>query len=297
MTEAEVAPDCYRHAGRPTWVKCTRCERPICPDCMREAAVGFQCPECVNEGARTTRSARTTFGGTARADTRPVITLGLIGLNVVVFFAALASGMVPGGGSLTVLHEQFANLAVPAGLVQPDGNVEVFRGVSQGEYYRLITAMFFHFGFLHIVFNMLALLQLGPGLEALLGRARFLALYLGAGFCGNVATYLLGSSGGFAAGASTAIFGIFGAYFVVAKRMRTDTSQIVGLVAINLVITFAIPNIDWRGHLGGLAGGALIALAMAYAPRERRTLLQATGTAAVLAVAVALVVLRTAQLT
>lgn len=264
---------------------------------MRDAAVGFQCPDCVSEGARTVRTARTAFGGTARADATPVITFGLIAANVIVFLAAYASGTVPGSSTLTVLHERFANLAGPVALTQPDGQVALFQGVSHGEYYRLVTAMFFHFGVPHIAFNMLALFFLGPRLEELLGRARFLALYLGAGFCGNVATYVVGTPGGFAAGASTAIFGLFGAYFVVAKRLRADTSQILGLLAINLVITFAVPSIDWRGHLGGLLGGGLIGLALVYAPRERRTLIQVTGTAAVLAVAVALVVLRTAQLT
>lgn len=297
VTQPDAAPGCYRHPDRPTWVKCTRCERPICPDCMRDAAVGFQCPECVNEGARTVRTARTTFGGTARAGAPPVITFGLIALNALVFLGAYASGTVPGSSSLTVLHERFANLATRAVLLQPDGTVGSFAGVSAGEYYRLVTAMFFHFGVPHIAFNMLALFSLGPRLEELFGRTRFLALYLGAGFCGNVATYVVGTPGGFAAGASTAIFGLFGAYFVVAKRMRADSSQIVGLLAINLVITFAVPNIDWRGHLGGLLGGSLIALALVYAPRERRTAIQAAGTAAVLAAAIALVVVRTAQLT
>lgn len=296
VTQPDAAPVCYRHPDRPTWVKCTRCERPICPDCMHSAAVGFQCPECVTEGTKAIRTARTTFGGTARPDGPPVVTYVLIALNVLVFLAAYASGTVPGSNALTVLHERFANLAVPAVLVQPDGSVASFAGVSGGEYYRLLTAMFFHFGFAHIAFNMLALFSLGPRLEELFGRGRFLALYLGAGFTGNVCTYVLGSPGGFAAGASTAIFGLFGGYFVVAKRMRADTSQIVGLLAINLVITFVVPNIDWRGHLGGLAGGGLIALALVYAPRERRTLVQAIGTAAVLGIAVALVVLRTAAL-
>ncbi|MDQ1688458.1 MAG: hypothetical protein QOK42_1433, partial [Frankiaceae bacterium] len=259
--------------------------------------VGFQCPECVKEGAKGQRVARTTFGGTARPDDTPVITFVLIGLNVLVFVVALASGTVPGSNNgLTILHERFANLAASVSAPDANGALTVFRGVSDGEYYRLVTAMFLHFGFGHIAFNMLALFSLGPQLERLFGRVRFLALYLVAGFCGNVATYALGPPGQFAAGASTAIFGLFAAYFIVARRMRADMSQIVGLLAINLVITFVFPNIDWRGHVGGLVGGALIAGALVYAPRDRRSLIQALGVGAVLALALLAVVVRTANL-
>jgi membrane associated rhomboid family serine protease len=262
---------------------------------MKEAPVGFQCPECVKEGQKGARAARTTFGGTARPDDTPVITYALIALNVLVFVVAAASSDAL-GGTLTPLHRRFANLATALPWPNGDGSVTVYQGVSGGEYYRLITAMFFHFGVAHIAFNMLALFSLGPRLEQLFGRARFLALYFGAGFCGNVCTYVLAKPGGFAAGASTAIFGLFGAYFVVAKRMRADTSQIVGLLAINLVITFVVPNIDWRGHIGGLVGGGLIAAALVYAPRDRRTVIQAVGTMLVIGLAVALVAVRTASL-
>lgn len=283
VTQPDTAPACYRHADRPTWVKCTRCERPICPDCMRDAAVGFQCPECVSEGARTMRTARTTFGGVARTE-GAAVTKALVIACVAVFVGQLASGTPLGGGAA--------------------GKVEIHYGMFPlgialgGDWYRLITPMFLHASLIHIGFNMLALVSLGTAVEGLLGRARFLALYLVAGFCGNVASYALAPVQTLSVGASTALFGLFGAYFVLARRMRADTSQIAGLIAINLVLTFAIPQIDWRGHVGGLVGGGLVAAAMAYAPAgPRQRLLQWTGTAAVLALAIAVAVLRTAQLT
>jgi membrane associated rhomboid family serine protease len=263
---------------------------------MKEAPVGFQCPECVKEGQKGARAARTTFGGTARPDDTPVITYALIALNVLVFVVAAASSDAL-GGTLTPLHRRFANLATALPWPNGDGSVTVYQGVSGGEYYRLITAMFFHFGVAHIAFNMLALFSLGPRLEQLFGRARFLALYFGAGFCGNVTSYLLAPPNTVSVGASTALFGLFGAYFVLAKRLRADTTQIAGLIAINLVLTFAIPQIDWRGHVGGLVGGAAVAAVMAYAPRGRhQRVIQWGGTAAVAVIALVVAVLRTAAL-
>jgi membrane associated rhomboid family serine protease len=252
---------------------------------MRDAAVGFQCPECVKDGAKTQRTARTTFGGTARAD-GGVVTKAILIACIAVFVGQLATGTRLAGGGV------------------PANGLEVRFGMFPGaiaighEWYRLITPMFLHAGLLHIAFNMLALMSLGTAVEGLLGRARFLALYLVAGFCGNVASYTLAPVNTLSVGASTALFGLFGAYFVLAKRMRADTSQIAGLIAINLVLTFAIPQIDWRGHVGGLVGGAACAAVIAYAPHgPRQRVLQWAGLATVLAVAVVVAVLRTAAIT
>ena len=287
----QAPPVCYRHPDRETYVRCTRCERPICPDCMRPASVGFQCPECVAEGGRTVRQGRTVFGGRVSGDTSRV-TIAIIGLNVAVFVLGLA-----GGAESLILR--FANLAGP---VLIDGELA---GVATGQYYRLFTAAFLHANIIHIALNMFALAQLGPTLESALGRVRFLTLYVLAALGGSTLSFVLTAPGLFAlldgtslarflpepgqpgVGASGAIFGLFGAYYVIVRRLGGETRSIVTLLIVNLVITFSVPIIDWRAHLGGLLTGAVIASAFADAPRgERRDTIQA---AACVGVAVLLV--------
>ena len=252
---------------------------------MRSASVGFQCPECVAAGARTVREARTTFGGRVSGDTSRV-SLTIVGLNVLVFVLGF---LLPGRD----LSLEFGNLAGPA-LFAAGGEAQ---GVAEGQYYRLFTAAFLHARVLHLVMNMFALAQLGPVLETALGRVRFLALYLLAALGGSTLSYLVSSPTTVGVGASGAIFGLFGAYYVVVRRLGGETRSILTLLAINLVITFTIPIIDWRAHLGGLVTGAVVAAALAYAPRgPRRTAVQVaacTGVALLLVLAVAL---RTAAL-
>ena len=245
----ETHPVCYRHPQRETYIRCTRCDRPICPDCMRDAAVGFQCPECVAEGNKGQRRPKTTYGGSvvARAG---VVTLTLIGLNVVAFLGELA-------GNQGSVERRFALFEY---VVQPDGSLG---GVARGEYYRLVTSMFLHVGWLHIGLNMYLLWLLGIQLEHALGRSRFLALYFGSGLGGAALSYLAGQGG---EGASGAIFGLFAAFYIFARHQGRDTSQITLLIVVNLVLSFTIPGIGYWAHLGGLAGGALIAAGYAYAP-------------------------------
>jgi membrane associated rhomboid family serine protease len=166
-------------------------------------------------------------------------------------------------------------------------------GVSTGEYYRLITSAFLHNGILHIFFNMYALLIVGPTLEAALGRIRFVALYFIAAFGGSTLAYLLTPAVSETLGASGAIFGLFGALFVVARRLGRETGGILGLIGINLVITFAVPHISWQGHLGGLVTGVVVAAAYAYAPRKQQAATQLAASAVVLLILVALVGMRT----
>src|SRR5258705_5130316 len=140
----------------------------------------------------------------------------------------------------------------------------------------------------------------GPPLEAQLGRLRFSALYVLSALGGSVLVYLLSSLGAATAGASGAIFGLFGATFVVGKRFNLDVRWVVGLIVINLAFTFVIPlmggqNISWQGHIGGLVTGALVAAAYAYAPRERRTVIQVSVTVAVLVVFAMLIWWRTSE--
>ena len=169
-------------------------------------------------------------------------------------------------------------------------------GVAAGEYYRLFTAMFLHYGIVHLLLNMWALWMLGRTLEATLGPLRFLALYLIAGLGGNVAAYLFAAPNSQTVGASTAIFGLFAALFVIMRRLGRDTSSVVPILVINLVFTFAVPGISIAGHLGGLVIGALMALVLAYAPRMRRSIFQAGGAAVIVVALIGLTLLRTALL-
>lgn len=254
---------------------------------MRSASVGFQCPDCVAEGARSVRRPRTTFGGRVSADPGRV-TLALIAVNVAVYLVGLA-----GAGGDAGLNVRFGNLAQA---FDPARGEVV--GVASGEYYRLLTAAFLHASLFHILFNMFALSQVGPVLEQALGRSRFLALYLLSALGGSTLSYLLSNPGQVGVGASGAIFGLFGAYYVVVRRMGGETGAIVLLLVINLVITFAVPIIDWRAHLGGLATGAALAAAFAYTPRgPQQARLHAAAVGVVALLIVAGVLLRTAALT
>ncbi|MUL84914.1 MULTISPECIES: rhomboid family intramembrane serine protease [unclassified Mycolicibacterium] len=270
-------PTCYRHPDRPTYVRCTRCQRPICPDCMRSAAVGHQCVECVNQGAKSVQAPRTQFGGKVSTGT-PVLTYALIAANVLMFVLQMALG----------------NLTTDLTLWP--------RGIAFGDqYYRLVTSAFLHYGITHLLFNMWALYVVGPPLEAWLGRLRFGALYALSGLGGSVLVYLLTPLDTPTAGASGAIFGLFGAIFVVARKLNLDVRWIAAVVVLNLVFTFAGPAlgtgaISWQGHVGGLITGAGIAAAYVYAPSARRNAVQAGVSVAVLLVFAALIAWRTSEL-
>jgi membrane associated rhomboid family serine protease len=289
QAQAPQVPTCYRHPGRETYVSCTRCERPICPDCMRDASVGHQCPECVREGNRTVREPRTVFGG--RVATRPTVTLVLVAINVLAYIGELASP------TFVDRFEMLGQLKTQFGQVIPG------YGVADGEWYRLITGAFLHvpltqgtFGITHILFNMWALWVLGPQLEQVLGRARFTVLYFLSALGGNVLLFLV-DPGQPAVGASGAIFGLFAAFFVVGRRLGVDTRGIAFLILINLMFTFTFSGISWEGHVGGLITGAVLAVAFAYAPRGRQKAVQVGASAVVAAVLVILTVIQTTALT
>ncbi|MCX2929197.1 rhomboid family intramembrane serine protease [Mycobacterium sp. CVI_P3] len=264
-------PTCYRHPDRPTYVRCTRCQRPVCGDCMRSAAVGHQCVDCVAQGAKSVRPVRTGAGGVLRSG-RPLVTYTLIAINVVMFVAQMTS---------RDLQRQLV-LWAP--------------GVAGGEYFRLVTSAFMHYGVVHLLFNMWALYVIGPPLEAWLGRLRFGALYGLSALGGSVLVYLLAPIGAATAGASGAIFGLFGATFVVAKRLSLDMRWLIAIIVANLILTFTVPSISWQGHIGGLVTGAGIAALFAYAPRDRRNLVQGGVCAALLVLFGALIYWRTAEL-
>ncbi|KUN83928.1 rhomboid family intramembrane serine protease [Streptomyces bungoensis] len=286
---ARSLPVCYRHPDRETGVRCTRCERPICPECMVSASVGFQCPDCVRGGSGTghppaASRPRTVAGGTVTADPR-LATKVLIGINLAVFLLQLAVG-----DRFTSRFELFGQAHAPL--------LTGVQGVAEGQYYRMLTAMFLHGGYTHILFNMLSLWWLGGPLETALGRARYLTLYFVSGLAGSALTYLIADPNQPSLGASGAIFGLFGATGVLMRRLNYDLRPLVALLVINLVITFTPGmHIAWEAHIGGLVAGIVTGYAMVHAPRRNRALIQYGTCALVLAVVAVLTLVRTAQLT
>ena len=265
-------PVCPRHPDRPSYVRCQRCGRPACPDCQRAAAVGFQCVDCVNETKRTTPGVRTVYGG-AVATGRPLVTFGIIAVCALMY---VLQWVIPADAVFRYLAFASVYATPEFGAFEP---------------WRLLTSAFLHSqGFiLHIVLNMYMLWIFGQALEPLLGRLRFLSVYLISAIGGSVGYVLLtpilppGGPVG-VVGASGAIFGLFGAMLVVQRHRGGDTRQLWVLIAINGVIGFIIPQIAWQAHLGGLIAGGLCAAVIAYTPRgPRQTLLQAAGLAAVVA--------------
>ncbi|MCQ4083240.1 rhomboid family intramembrane serine protease [Streptomyces sp. RB6PN25] len=273
---------CYRHQSRETGVRCSRCERPICPQCMIPASVGFHCPECVTEGRQPVTRPRTIAGGTLAANPR-LVTMVLIGINVVVFLLVQAYGnpLVNDLGLVPKAFDPYAGHTV---------------GVAQGQWYRLLTAVFLHQQIAHIGLNMLSLWWIGPSVEVALGRVRYLALYLLSGLGGSALSFLLAPVNEVGLGASGAIFGLLGAMFVLMRRLRLDVRPVIILIGLNLVFTFTIPDIDWRAHVGGLITGTALTYAMAHAPRERRALVQWGACAVALAVIIGIVAVGTIRL-
>ncbi|GGK93929.1 rhomboid family intramembrane serine protease [Mangrovihabitans endophyticus] len=293
----QTVPVCYRHPSRETYVRCTRCDRPICPDCMNAASVGHQCPECVNEGRRTQRQARTAFGGRVAGGTGTV-TRTLIGINVAVMIISVATGglgAVAGGGWGGLLGgtTPLTDWGSVIGYASYGPGDTALHGVAAGEWYRLITAMFLHYGALHLLMNMYALWILGRDMERVLGRLRFAGLYLIAGLGGNVAAYLFSPPNVPTAGASTAVFGLMAAIFVILRRLNLSVAPILPIIVINVIFTFAVANISVAGHLGGLAVGGVAAAVLAYAPTKNRNVVQGVGLAVIVAALLVLAVWRT----
>lgn len=275
---------CFRHPDREAHIRCVRCERRICPECMIPAAVGFQCPDCVRMGNRSVRTATTVFGGRVSRDPGWVSKV-LIGLNVVVF---VLQNTVAG------FTARFYNLGA---LPPPPFEAQV--GVAAGEYYRLLTSAFMQANLLHIALNMYALYLFGPPVEAALGRVRFAALYLIAAVGGSAVSYTFANPMQPSLGASGAIFGLLGAFLVINRRLGRDTGGVIALLLVNFAFGLLVPRIDWRAHLGGLAFGVLCAAVIAYAPARpaaRRTAIQVAGLVVAAVLVVVIVVLRTARL-
>ncbi|MHB1066369.1 MAG: rhomboid family intramembrane serine protease [Candidatus Nanopelagicales bacterium] len=273
MTEPVGLPACYRHPDRATGIRCTRCERPICRECMIGAPVGFQCPDCVAVASGQVRQPTTVAGAALIA--RPVVTYSLIGITVAIYLAQMAIGINAAAGDYGMW---------PVGIA------------VNGEWWRLVSAAFLHGSFLHIAFNMYVLFALGPTLERILGHGRYLALYLLAALGGGVASYAFSDLRTVSVGASGAIFGLMGALVVAGRRLKYDITQVLVLLGINAAIGFLAPGVDWRAHLGGLATGAAVAAIMVFAPARHRTAFQGGGVLGLLVVMAALTLWRTAQI-
>jgi membrane associated rhomboid family serine protease len=240
---------CYRHPTRETNVSCSNCGRPICPECMTSTPVGMRCPECARQ---RTQVRRVSFGGLAMG--RAPATYALIGINVAFFIAELATG----ASGTSVGGSVYRNLALfgPA--------------VDHGDWWRIVTGGFLHAGLFHILLNMVGLYFLGSLLEPGIGTPRFVGVY--------VVSLLAGSFGAMlvtpltpTVGASGAIFGLLSAAFVIARHRGLEqlSMQIGFYIVINLAFTFNVTGISIGAHVGGLIGGGLSALVIAFAERRR----------------------------
>ena len=282
--QSQAAPPvCYRHPGRQTYVSCVRCGRPACPDCLRPASVGHQCVDCIRSGNRDVRRASGRFGGAVPAKAR--VTWAIMAVNILLYLAQLA-------------HPSLAQDWSMLGIARTGSGQVV--GVAAGQWYRLLTSAFLPgtggLGILDIAFNLWALYIVGPALERVLGSVRYLAVYLASALGGSIAFFFLAPPNVQALGASGAIFGLFGAWFVMSRRLGLDSRQVVFLIVLNLAIGFAVPFIAWQAHVGGLVIGGLLTAAYAYAPRKSRTVVQVAATCAIAALLVAGFVIRDYQL-
>lgn len=270
---------------------------------MRDAAVGFQCPDCVKSGARQTRSGRTAFGGTRVAN--PGLTSGLlIAINVAVWLLILVTGS-HASRWIDWLALRPSGICVGGEYAWPDATAAScttlgtwLPGVADGAWWQLVTSMFTHVDALHIGFNMLALWFLGPQLEVALGRLRFLALYLLSGLGGSLLVFWFAPEFTPTLGASGAVFGLMAGLLVLALRVRGDVQSILMWLGLNAGITIlGRGSISWQGHLGGFLGGLALMGIFAFAPKgPRRTAWQGAGVAAYIVVLVALLALRAGAL-
>jgi membrane associated rhomboid family serine protease len=243
---------CYRHPDRRAGVICQRCDRPICPDCMKTASVGFHCPECTKQGKQKvyTRANIAVLN-------RPVLTQIIIAINVAVFVAGLFYE------SSDALAGEAGGFTRVGGLLGDSlffSDVGLVKGVAGGEWWRIVTGGFLHAGLIHIGFNMYLLYMLGSILEPALGRLRFGAIYLTSLLCGSLGVLLI-SPDQITVGASGAVFGLMGALFYAQRAQGIDpfSTGIGTTIGINLLLTFTIPGISIGGHIGGLVGGLLSA--------------------------------------
>lgn len=259
---------CYRHPDRQSFVLCQRCGRTICGECQTPAAVGFHCPECIREArANAPRVKSRMRVAMSPRSGAPVVTYSIMALCVVIWLAQVTLG----------------------GIVT--GYLAYYPPLTAAEPWRMLTVAFVHSTSspIHLLFNMYALWLFGRLLEPMLGRWRFLALYLIAGFGGSVAVLLLAPMS-IVVGASGAVFGLFGAFFIIQRRLGSRSMTLIVVIGINLVIGFVIPGISWQGHFGGLIAGCLVALVYMATRRPNQRGTQILGLAGIVAALIAVTV-------
>lgn len=273
-----MQPRCYRHPDREATILCQRCSKPICVECMVEAAVGFQCPSCVSSGHRETRQHRVNPGGFIPRGPQAA-TVSLIGANVVTYVVVLLSGGLSGTlGRYLALAPQgvcgsadgaflFRNMTYDACITRP--GLVWYPGVSSGAVWQVLTSAFLHSGVIHLGFNMMALWFLGPQLEMAVGKAKFLTLYFTSALVASVFVVWLSNPFSTTVGASGAIFGLLGTFLVLTIKQGSDYRPFLIWLGLNVAFTFTSSGISWQGHLGGFVGGAAVAAIWAYLPRKR----------------------------
>ena len=253
---------CYRHPDRETGVSCSRCGRPICPECMTPTSVGMRCPECARDRTEVRTASTGALSGGAKA------TFVLIGINVGVFVLQLLTGGPSGtDGRLFADGALCANAVGDGGVCGGGGQIIHSAG---SEWWRIISSGFMHGGLIHLALNMFVLFILGQVLEPAIGRARFVGLYIVALLAGAVGALIMSDPFTFTVGASGAIYGLFIATIVIARQrgMHDVVQQLAFWLVINLVFTFAASNISVGGHIGGIVGGAIGALIVVGAERQ-----------------------------
>jgi membrane associated rhomboid family serine protease len=277
---------CFLHPTRETRVHCTRCGRPICPECMIPAPVGYQCPECVEKARRDFR----------RGPGRP-LRGGVTATKALLFaIAAVFVVEVVTGGPRALFDGPDGQRLFELGAMQP-------LAIADGQYWRLFSAMFLHAGLLHIGFNAYALWLFGSSVESTFGRTRFVIIYFVAGFLASVASYAFGPLESLGVGASGAIFGVFGAFIAYNYRRRhlalaaANLRWAMTMILLNVLLAFGFRGIDWRAHLGGLVAGVIAGtIAEGTGNEPHRRLVQIAGFAALIVVGIVLVVWRTNQI-
>ena len=266
-------PGCWWHPNRPTGLSCSRCGRPACPDCLREAPVGFQCTDCVHAGGQEEQrrrhrgyqeaglGRRTVFG--ARLSQSVLVTQVILAVNVLVYlFTAFQAQSVNGNDASAVFQR---------------GSLYVTATLGNNEWWRVLTSGFLHFGPIHIAVNMFSLWMMGRALEQVCGRGRYLALYFISMLGASTAVLVFDESSPPTVGASGALFGLMGAYAVLVLKLRLNPTGLIITLALNAFITFGIPGISIYAHVGGLVTGALVTVALLYAPQADQTRWQAVG--------------------
>ena len=290
-SQSGVDPEtCHRHPENRAGVRCQRCDRRICALCMHTASVGFHCPDCVAGSAarRQVRGRQSRKQGSGRRSVEqvrvgpvegPPVTLVLVALNLAAFMATVFLGGVVGGSGV---YDRFASgggsVTVDHGLLGIGRSGPVLIGVAEGEWTRLLTGGFLHAGLLHLLVNMFLLWMLGRQLESAHGPVRYSGLYMGSLLAGSFGV-MLHDPQALTVGASGAVFGLMAAAIVhqVRRGISPWGTGLGGLLLVNVVFTFGRPGISIGGHLGGLAGGALVAWLVDVA--DRRDLPRAMTTA------------------